>query len=180
MQKANCWIPLDHYDRIRRYLDVRTGAICDLLLHTGYRVDDVLRSRVGDWLYSGVILCGRSVSICEAKTGRVRTVELDDVAQCAVRRLVDCLPDTCDLLCPSARPRAGGLPYLHRSTVWRRWERAVMSAGLDGRGYTLHSLRHCYARNRYEDVGLLATQRDLGHRNIHTTLWYVFGDRVKL
>lgn len=150
--------------------------LCDLLRATGYRVDDVLHTTIGDW-------SGDTVTLREAKTGNRRTVKLSPAAIVAVHHL------TADrVLAPDDEPmfrgerlRDGDSPYLHRSTVWRRFTAAVKSAGLDGRGYTIHSLRKMYAVEQYDRTqSLLAVQKDLGHKRVDTTLWYVCGSDVRL
>lgn len=175
--KQNRHIPRDHYAQIRRQLSPRMAALCDLLRSTGYRIDDVLHTTAGDWR-------GRSVTIKEAKTGNTRTVELSQAAQDAVRRLLANRPQPVaddEPMFRGQRFRPGDRPWLHRSTVWRRFTAAVRAAGLDGYGYTIHSLRKCYAVDVYDRTqSLLAVQRDLGHKKIDTTLWYVCGSDVKL
>ena len=177
MEKTNQCIPPEHYAAIRRRLEPRTAAICDLLRDTGYRVDDLLRSSVGDWRGKEV------VTLYEYKTKKWRTVQLTEPAKAAVRRLLSYRYAVRDEepLCPARRPVIGGRPWLHRTTVWRAFTRAVRLAGMEDRGYTIHSLRKCYARAVYERTGsLLAVQRDLGHERLETTLWYVMGSDVHL
>lgn len=175
--KQNRHIPRDHYAQIRRHLDPRTANLCDLLRATGYRVDDVLHTHVGDWR-------GGTVTIKEAKTGNVRTVVMSLEALLAVKRLLSCRPQPVgddEPMFRGVRCRQGDSPYLHRSTVWRRFGRAVRVAGLDGYGYTVHSLRKMYAVDRYDKTqSLLAVQKDLGHKKVETTLWYVCGSDVHL
>ena len=177
MERQNQWIPYEHYTSIRRRLDPRMAALCDLLRTTGYRVDDVLHSTVGQWRDK------QSVTLVEFKTAKKRTVVLSDQAQAAVRRLIayrSTVQDD-DPLCPARRPVPGGRPWLHRSTVYRQFVHAAYLAGFAGRGYTVHSLRKMYARDRYNATqSLLAVQRDLGHKNLSTTMWYVCGSDVQL
>lgn len=176
MTKQNQWIPPREYANIRRRLDPITGALCDLLRTTGFRVDDVLHTTVGDWR-------GDKVTIKESKTNNVRTVELTPEAKAAVRRLLAYRPNAPDdePLCRGQRFRPGDRPWLHRSTVYRRFTQAAFAAGYKNRGYTVHSLRKMYARDRYNATqSLLAVQRDLGHKNLTTTMWYVCGSEVNL
>ena len=176
MQKQNQWIPPREYANIRRRLDPITGALCDLLRTTGFRVNDVLHTTVGDWR-------GDKVTIREAKTNNRRTVELSPEAKNAVRRLLAYRPMAQDdePLCRGQRFRPGDRPWLHRSTVYRRFAQAVFAAGYKDRGYTVHSLRKMYARDRYNATqSLLAVQRDLGHKSISVTMWYVCGSEVNL
>lgn len=174
--KQNRYIPPDHYAAIRRRLSPRMVAMCDLLRWTGYRVDDVLHTTVGDWR-------GDHVTITESKTGNVRTVHLNAIAVASIRKLLAYRPGVKDdePMFPGERLRTGDTPWLHRSTVWRRFTAAVKAAGLDGHGYTIHSLRKMYAVERYDQTqSLLAVQHDLGHKKIDTTLWYVCGSDIRL
>lgn len=176
MQKQNQWIPGREYANIRRHLDPRTAALCDLLRTTGYRVDDVLHTTVGNWR-------GDTVTIREAKTNKCRTVTLSEQAKAAVRRLLVYRPNAPDdePMFRGERFRPGDRPWLHRSTVYRRFTQAVFAAGYKDRGYTVHSLRKMYARDRYNATqSLLAVQRDLGHKSISVTMWYVCGSEVNL
>lgn len=177
MTKQNQYIPQEHYARIRKQLDPRMAALCDLLKTTGYRVDDVLHTTVGDWRGQ------EHITLHEAKTGNMRTTELMPAAQSAVCRLLAYRPLARDdePMFRGMRARQGDSPWLHRTTVWRRFESAVNTAGLGGNGYTIHSLRHCYARDQYERTqSLLAVQRDLGHKSLTTTMWYVCGADIRL
>lgn len=171
--KQNRYIPPDHYARIRRRLAPEYAALCDLLRLTGYRVDDVLHTTVSQWQQP-------TITITEKKTGNVRTLRLTPGAQDAVSRLAE-RRSGADPLVPALRCRTGTSPYRHRTTIWRAFKAAVTLAGLDGYGYTIHSLRKCYAVERYDQTqSLLAVQADLGHKNIDTTLWYVCGSDVRL
>ncbi len=131
----------------------------DLLVTTGYRLDDILRLR--NWQVRG-----ETITIKERKTGNIRTVG-----------------NPCSKMCGKSfeylfrgRGRAGERKKLHRSTFWRRFEKAVKAAGLEGKGYTVHSLRKVYAVNRYRATGDIKTvQSDLGHKNLATTCLYVLG-----
>lgn len=177
MEKQNIWIPPERYAAIRRHLDPRMAALCDLLRATGYRVDDVLHTTVGQWRDRD------TVTLYEFKTGNRRTVRLSDQARAAVRQLIDYQGDPADddPLCPARRISDVGRPWLHRTTVYRQFVRAAILAGYKGHGYTVHSLRKMYARDAYQRTGsLLAVQTDLGHKNLTTTMWYVCGSEVNL
>ncbi len=131
----------------------------DLLVTTGYRLDDILRLR--KWQVRG-----KTITIRERKTGNIRTVE-----------------NPCSKICGKSfeylfrgRGRVGESKKLHRSTFWRHFEKAVKAAGLDGRGYTVHSLRKVYAVNHYKLTGdIEAVRKDLGHKSLATTCLYVLG-----
>ena len=133
--------------------------IFDLLLETGFRLDDILRLR-------RYHLSGNYITIKERKTCNVRTVPNLHPVNMSGNRLA--------YVFPSRRCRSGDKRKLHRSTFWRHFEKAVTSAGLDGCGYTVHSLRKCYAVSLYlRTRSLTAVQRDLGHKSIATTSLYL-------
>lgn len=83
--------------------------------------------------------------------------------------------DGCENLIPSFRHRKDGTrPSIHRATVWRHIEAAIKRAGLAGYGYTVHSLRRCYAVRIMKETGSIeAAQKALGHDRISTTLLYL-------
>lgn len=133
----------------------------DLLLETGFRIDDVLRIRKYQ-------LRRDYITLKERKTGNVRTVPYSGKYRVSGGNL--------SYVFPSRRGRAGDKRKLHRSTFWRHFEKAVKAAGLSGRGYTVHSLRKCYAVELYKRTGdVLRVQKDLGHKNLSTTCLYLLG-----
>lgn len=104
----------------------------------------------------------------ERKTGNVRTVPYSGKYRVSGGNL--------SYVFPSRRGRAGDKRKLHRSTFWRHFEKAVLAAGLDGRGYTVHSLRKCYAVSLYRRTGSVElVKSDLGHKSIATTALYLLG-----
>ena len=173
--KQNRYIPPDHYARIKRRLLPTDAALCDLLRLTGFRVDDVLHTQVWQWRRP-------VITLEERKTGNVRSVPKTAAVEDALQRLMGTrYPLGADPLVPGLRGRPTDSPFRHRSTVWRRFTAAVKAAGLDGHGYTIHSLRKMYAVEKYDQTqSLLAVQRDLGHKKIETTLWYVCGSDISL
>lgn len=156
---ANNYIPEREQKLIRARLGERDKKIFDLLICTGYRLDDVLRLR--NWQ-----LKGNTINVKERKTGNFRTVE-NPCRQSRGKPLEYVF---------KGRGRTGEKKKLHRSTFWRHFERAVRAAGLEDRGYTVHSLRKVYAVNRYRATGdIKAVQADLGHKSLATTCLYVLG-----
>lgn len=179
---TNAYIPPDHYDLIKRRLRKADQALCDLLLLTGFRVSDLLKAR--NYQVDSVY-----ISLYEAKTGKRRTVATSP----EIRRALSSYrrythqneefggrnPLACAFV--SERGRKGDRAHLSRTTIYRRFAKAVYMAGLAEKGYSLHSLRKCYAVNLYEKSGsLLVVQRDLGHSSMSTTCLYVFGSRATL
>ena len=146
------------------------AAIIRLLLLTGYRVDDIARSRLADWT-------GEAVTIRERKTGKVRSVRITDEVRSTVREIAGYTAPRAGggWLLPARRARRDGLRgHLSRCTIWRIMRRALTSARLDGYGYTIHSLRRCYAADLFRRTGSLeAVRADLGHDRTSTTVLYL-------
>ena len=164
------WIPEDDYNAIIAHLIPTDRWLVRLLRATGYRIEDVLMTR--RWMWSGTSVC-----LCEAKTGNIRRVAITD----SIRRIVEQYEAVTKLkasrlsaFVPSRRNRPTDRHKLHRTTLWRHFQRAVKAAGLSDRGYSLHSLRKCYAVDKLRDTGSIeAVQKDLGHRYVSTTLIYL-------
>lgn len=166
---CNRWIPPEHLKKIMTKLLPEDRAIAQLAKLTGYRIDDIIRSRRGEW-------DGRRIKLKEAKTGKKREVHnsaeirkaLADLDRCAASRR------HAGAMCPGRRQRRGDSPFLARSTIWRAWRRACAAAGLAGRGYTVHSLRRVYAVGVWQRTrSIEAVQRDLGHDKPSTTWIYL-------
>ena len=178
---VSAYIPPDHLDRIRRHLNAEMRAIVDILRLTGYRVDDLLRSREYQWYgKDGYIV------LYEHKTKKQRKVEFKEGIREAVKRYksvrqISRVPQPLTYFVQGLRDQTADLHKRHRSTVYRHFADAVKLAGLSGNGYTIHSLRKCYAVELYNATGsLLAVQADLGHNSLSTTCLYVFGSRATL
>lgn len=179
----NAYIPPGALSAIRARLSEQDRAIIDLLTETGYRLDDVLYSRVYHW-------SGDSVSLRERKTGNIRTVRITPETRSAIATINRInipigqpLRPRLSYFIPTTRINAptGCRAKRHRSTIHAHFARAVREAGYAGCGYTVHSLRKVYAHRLYERTGsLLAVQRDLGHKHLATTLLYALGDAVRL
>lgn len=146
---------------IRAELSERDSYITDLLIATGYRLDDMLRVR--NWQLNKTVL-----EIKERKTGKVRAVALPEQLRRRFDNPLAYAFETSDI---KARKRK-----IHRTTYYRHFMAAVKRAGLDGLGYTPHSLRKVYAVNLYKACkDLRAVQADLGHESLSTTCLYVIG-----
>lgn len=164
----NRYIPPEDLAKIRARLTGADALLTDVLLATGFRLDDVMHVRVHQ-------LRGSFVTLCERKTGHMRTVAVDEetrsrVAAATYRR------HPWAYAFPALR--AGGRRKMHRTTYWRHFEAAVVACGFKGKGYTPHSLRKCYAVRRLCETGSLsAVQADLGHTKPEITAIYAFSDR---
>lgn len=166
---CNRWIPPEHLQRIMAQLQPEDKAIAQLAQLTGYRIDDIIRSRRGDWK-------GRRIRLRECKTGKTREVKNSAEIRAAAAALDRCAASRrhAGAMCPGRRQRQGDSPYLARSTIWRAWKRAVAAAGLAGRGYTVHSLRRVYAVGVWQRTrSIEAVQCDLGHDKPSTTWIYL-------
>lgn len=170
---GNKWIPDRDLARILDELGGRDRYVAILCIETGYRIDDIMCSRVTQWAPEAVI-------IRELKTGKYRIKALTPRAAGALR---DLRAETaaararagCDWLLPGLRNRPGDRGHEHRSTIWRHWRRAVRACRLPA-SYTVHSLRKCYAVNLFRSKrgDLVAVQHDLNHDRPLTTWVYLF------
>lgn len=178
---ASAYIPPAELDRIRRLLPAETCALVDILRLTGYRVDDLLKSRDYQWYGKDGF-----VNLYEHKTKKQRKVKFTEEIRESVERYRRCrnvsrAPQALTYFVQGLRDHDRDLHKRHRSTLYRHFADAVKRAGLGGRGYTVHSLRKCYAVDLYNKCGsLLAVQTDLGHKSLSTTCLYVFGSRASL
>lgn len=160
------WIPDKEYMEILKKLNDRDQKIVRLLRFTGYRVDDVLYSRCWQWQ-------APKVTIKEAKTGKLRTVDRTPAMKLITEALIGDR-HILEYLVPTRHRRQNRRKKIHRTTLWRHFEAAVKKCGYDGRGYTLHSLRKCYAVDLLRKTGsFVAVQEDLGHKYLSTTLLYL-------
>ena len=154
-------------------MDAPDRYLCDLLIATGYRVDDVLTSINAQWDDDP-----ERVIIIESKTGKSRCIaKTPDIVQLiADYRVSIGLTDwhMTGYLCPSRRGGRYRTAHYNRSTLYRHFAKACAKARLDGRGYTIHSLRKCYAVELYNETqSVLEVQRSLNHDRITTTLIYL-------
>lgn len=175
-EMKNKYIPPDHFDRILRASFKEDRALWILSSETGFRIDDILHIR--QWQVPSESACRHggqfSLTIREQKTGNVRTVALSERAQLSLAEIWLHQPKRHKLAYLFPTRRQERCNNLHRSTVTRHFAEAVRKAGLEGEGYTVHSLRKIYARNRYACTkSMLDVQRDLGHKSLATTLLYL-------
>lgn len=166
---ANRYIPPDRLDAVRRHLSGTDGLITDVLLDTGFRLDDVMHLRVYH-IRSGVL------DLRERKTGHRRCVALSEGLRERCRAYAR-RRNGLSYAFPALR--AGGRRKMHRTTYWRHFIDAVRRAGYGGEGYTPHSLRKVYAVRLFEKTGsLAAVQADLGHSRPEITMIYALSNRI--
>lgn len=116
---------------------------------TGLRISDVLAIRAAD--------LAPVMQITERKTGKRRQVRLRPSTLAAARTYAGHGQDKL-------------LPYAP-STIYRQIRRAADQLGY--KHISMHSIRKYYARQYYRAHGLAATQRELQHDYLSTTLLYV-------
>lgn len=118
---------------------------------TGLRVSDVLSLRI--WQIR------RTMRITEGKTSKTRVVHLSSATLAAARAY--------------AGDRRPGDRLIHadRSTIYRTISITAQALGM--RRVSAHSLRKYYAVKYCKKHGILATQRELQHRDVLTTMLYV-------
>ena len=175
-EMKNKYIPPEHFDRILRASFKEDRALWILSSETGFRIDDIMHIR--QWQVPSESECKNrgefSLTIRERKTRNVRTVALTERALHSLREIWLHQPKRHKLAYLFPTRRQEQCKNLHRSTATRHFAEAVRKAGLEGEGYTVHSLRKIYARNKYACTkSILDVQRDLGHKSIATTLLYL-------
>ena len=116
---------------------------------TGLRVSDVLSIRCGD-LQS-------TMKVRERKTGKQRTIHLK--------------PATLKACKAFAAHGEDKLIPVNRSTIYRQIRAAAAELGYTH--ISMHSIRKYYARQYCRAHGLAATQREMQHNYLSTTLLYV-------
>lgn len=151
---------------ITRQLSARDRVLSHILAGTGYRLDDVMHTRVWQWLRP-------EIELRERKTGKLRRVQIPAQLQ---RELHKHFRKRNSLRFAFPALRTGGRKKMHRTTYWRHFVAAAKAAGLKGR--TPHGLRKLYAVELYRRCGeLSAVQADLNHSRPEVTLIYALADR---
>ena len=144
--------------------ETRARALILVLLRTGMRIGEVLRLKVRD-----LDIRERKIHIYEGEKNCLgRVVYLSDDALMALKLWLGKREPQREYLFP-------GLQYKHLGYTQARniFVKHICAAGLEYKGYTMHSLRHTFASEllnagmRLEYLQLL-----LGHRNIEMTRRY--------
>lgn len=143
----------DERQRIRRKLNTADQLITDIAYQTGLRIGDIL-SLPAD-------LSSTRIAVQEQKTGKTRVVHIKAATLRACKNYA----------ARHAFP-SGLLFDMDRSTVYRHITEAARDLGLHN--ISAHSYRKAYAYNYYLRYGLKATQMELQHDSIYTTMIYVF------
>lgn len=154
-----------------RHLNARDRLITAVLADTGFRIDDVMHTRVYHWR-------GDLITLTERKTGKTRTVRLPDGLREALQEAFKG-KNVFSYAFPALRRLEGGKAKMHRSTYWRHFVRAAELAGFGKRGITPHSLRKLYAVELLQRCGSLeAVRADLNHSKAEITMIYAFSDKI--
>lgn len=135
--------------------------VCEVMLHTGLRVGDVLALRAQD--------LGARMWVVESKTGKRKQVGLPGPLLARVKAQAGS---------PWAFPGRDPAKHRTRQAVWADIKRASKAFRLPQNVGT-HSLRKVYAvelMDKYGDIDRV--RRALNHGSVTTTLIYAMADRL--
>ena len=142
-------------------LTPQNRLICEVELHTGLRIGDVLALRTAQ--------IARKFWVTERKTGKRRQVGLTDNLIYRIRAQAG--PDWAFPGVKEGRPKT-------RQAVWRDIKRASAAFRLPQNAGT-HSLRKIYAVELMERYGdIQRVQRALNHSSPSVTLLYAMADKL--
>lgn len=174
ISKKNKYIQESDWIKIKKHLKKEDSCLCEILKKTGLRVDDMLESLNLNWAFADLGL----IVIQEKKTGKIREIEANEELLSLIEsyRLaygINVFEKTLKMqfFVPS---RKNILTHLNRSTLFRHFQKACKKAHLDDRGYTIHSLRKCFAVDLFRKTrSILAVQKALNHDRMETTMIYL-------
>ena len=158
-------IPAEDLKQILRVITgVRDRALILLLLHTGMRIGELLKVKITD-----IVLSERKILLyLGEKNLHGRTVFYSTTADLALNKWLATRDTTSEYLFYGY-----GGKQLCYVTAWMIMKDALQKAGLEGKGYSLHSLRHTFATNMLNaGLRLEVLQQLLGHLTIDITLRY--------
>jgi integrase/recombinase XerD len=144
--------------------DVRDRAMILVLLRTGLRIGELLQLTMND-----VRLAENKILIWEGeKNATGRTVCLSQDARDALCQWLYCRnPEIANIFYGRGRH---SLAYTASSLMLQKY---LKKAGLEGRRYTLHSLRHTFATDLLNaGMRIECLQQLLGHSSLQMTLRY--------
>ncbi len=164
------WMPEDEARRVLTALEDRLERTVFLTLYrTGLRRGELIRLRLDD-----VDLGPGTITVSAQKTDTVRYVPISrEVERCLadyLERRPACEHDEFFIT------RSQGVPLY--GTLLQRWfHRWMATAGLEGKGYTIHTLRHSAATNWLRGgLHVAEVQRLMGHTSLETTARYLHWD----
>jgi site-specific recombinase XerD len=156
-----------HPDDVKKLLSIidhtRDRALILLLLRTGIRIGEALSLTIND-----LDLKGRKVHLYQGeKNDRGRVVYLSNDAVFSLKRWLRWRDPEQFVF---ARKEEAPLSY---SAARSRFKRYLIEAGLEHKGYTVHSLRHTYASELLNaGMRLEVLQQLMGHQDIEMTRRY--------
>lgn len=140
----------------------QNALICEVALHTGLRIGDVLALRTAQ--------IKRQFYVTEAKTGKRRRVNLPERLLARIRAQAGE-----EWAFPGVKP---GRPKT-RQAVWRDVKRAAKALRIPA-NIAPHSLRKRYAVNLYQSTGdVEAVRRALNHDSPVVTMLYAMSDALR-
>lgn len=142
----------------------RDQALILLLLRTGMRIGELLQVKVTD-----ILLPEKKILLfLGEKNFQGRVVYFSDDALHALQEWLDIRDVTQQYLFYSRKKKQ--LSYV---ACWMVMKKALERAGLDHKGYSLHSLRHTFATTMLNaGMRLEVLQQLLGHKSIDITMRY--------
>jgi len=156
-----------HPDDVKKLLSIidhtRDRALILLLLRTGIRIGEALSLTIDD-----IDLKGRKVHLYQGeKNDRGRVVYLSHDAVFSLKRWFRWRDPEKFVF---ARKEEAPISYSAARSLFRKY---LVEAGLDHKGYTVHSLRHTYASELLNaGMRLEVLQQLLGHQDIEMTRRY--------
>ena len=152
----------------------RDFCILTLFLNCGMRLAELITINLSDFKDGTIRITG--------KGGKERLVYLNNACQDALSHYLPARASLPHLAEPNAlfvSKRTG--KRLTARRVQQIVERCLQSAGLSGRGYSPHKLRHTAATLMYQGgVDMLALNEILGHENVSTTQIYTHINQQQL
>ncbi len=143
----------------------RDSALILLLLRTGMRIGELLEVQISDISFSE-----RKIMIyLGEKNFQGRAVYYSQDAEQALTKWLKIRSSDSTYLFPG-RSEQSSISYV---AAWDAMRKTLVRAGLSGKGYSLHSLRHTFATNMLNaGMRLEVLQQLLGHQEIEMTLRY--------
>lgn len=158
-------IPMEDLEEILAAItSVRDRALLLLLLHTGMRIGELLKLKMTD-----IILPERKILLfIGEKNLHGRVVYYNHEAGKALKKWIAARDKNSEYLFYGYRGQQ--LSYAAARKIIKK---VTLQAGLEQKGYSLHSLRHTFATNMLNaGLRLEVLQKLLGHLNIEMTLRY--------
>lgn len=165
---------LDLLNNIQSDFYERDFCIITMFLNCGMRLTELITINLGDFRDDTIRITG--------KGGKERLVYLNSSCKDALRHYIQARATLSNLVDKDAlfvSKRTG--KRLTARRVEQIVARCLQSAGLSGRGFSPHKLRHTAATLMYQGgVDMLALKEILGHENVSTTQIYTHINQQQL